>query len=112
MIYPRLYIGPMSKNIVDATIEYSNDTATSIGFCVSRRQVEYNGGYVNNWTTETFSKYVRSKAKYGVLVRDHGGPWQGAEKDDGITSFRHDVNCFDIIHIDPWKLFIDIKKEV
>ena len=48
----------------------------------SRRQIgsEYiNNGYVNNWSTREFSKYVRSidKKKNIILARDHGGPWQG-----------------------------------
>ena len=47
----------------------------------SRRQIdssELGGGYVNNWTTESFSNYVKKKDKKKnvVLCRDHGGPWQ------------------------------------
>ena len=52
MKYPKLYIGPMSKNIVDAAMEIPD-----VGFCASRRQVEYDGGYVNGWTTRSFVKY-------------------------------------------------------
>ena len=52
MKYPKFYIGPMSKNVVDSIIEFTGETNNKIGFVPSRRQVEYNGGYVNNSTTE------------------------------------------------------------
>ena len=47
----------------------------------SRRQIESKdngGGYVNNWSTEDYSKFVNSidKKKQIILARDHGGPWQ------------------------------------
>ena len=35
----------MSKNVVDSIIEFGGE----LGFIPSRRQVDYNGGYVNNW---------------------------------------------------------------
>ena len=57
LINSKLCFGPMSKNIVDTLIDFSNKTKTPITFIPSRRQVEWNGGYVNNWTTETFTKY-------------------------------------------------------
>ena len=47
----------------------------------SRRQIdseEFGCGYVNNWSTKEYSKYVIEKDKKGkiLLARDHGGPWQ------------------------------------
>ena len=57
----KFFIGPMSKNVVDAVIEVNKDIDLKIGFIPSRKQVEYDNGYVNNWTTESFSKYVKSK---------------------------------------------------
>ena len=51
----KYFIGPMSKNIVDTIIEYSQETQNLIGFVPSRRQVDYNRGYVNNWNTNEFS---------------------------------------------------------
>ena len=72
-----------------------------LGFIPSRRQVDFDGGYVNNWTTQAFSKYVNKRV---TIQRDHGGPWQGEIKDFGFKSFSVDANNFDIIHIDPWKL--------
>ena len=98
----KFYIGPMSKNVVDAVIEFTEETENEIGFIPSRRQVEYNGGYVNNWTTEQFSDYVNGRVP---IERDHGGAGQGYVDDDGYKSFRYDCENFDIIHIDPWKAY-------
>ena len=98
----KFYIGPMSKNVVDAVIEFTEETNNKIGFIPSRRQVEYNGGYVNNWTTKEFSDYVDGRVP---IERDHGGAGQGYKDDDGYKSFRYDCENFDIIHIDPWKAY-------
>ena len=98
----KFYIGPMSKNVVDAVIEFTEETNNKIGFIPSRRQVEYNGGYVNNWTTKEFSKYVNGRV---LIERDHGGAGQGYKDDDGYKSFKYDYENFDIIHIDPWKAY-------
>ena len=88
----------MSKNVVDSIIEFGGE----LGFIPSRRQVDYNGGYVNNWTTGEFSKYVNGRVP---IERDHGGIGQGYKYDDGIESFMNDSKYFDIIHIDPWKVY-------
>ena len=100
----RYGIGVMSKNIVDECINYANNFNVNIAFIPSRRQVDNDGGYVNNWTTETFSYYVRSKTSNIILKRDHGGPHQGKCIDDGIVSLYNDCIYFDSIHIDPWKI--------
>lgn len=107
MLTPKIFIGPMSKNIVDAIIEYTNNNNVPIGIIPSRRQVENTGGYVNNWTTKEFCEYVRSKTKNVLLVRDHGGPSQGYAEDDGLKSFADDCikDMFDIIHVDVWKKY-------
>ena len=101
----KFYIGPMSKNVVDAVIEFTEETENKIGFIPSRRQVEYNGGYVNNWTTEEFSKYVKGRVP---IERDHGGAGQGYVEDDGVGSFQADAEYLDIIHIDPWKKYPEL----
>jgi hypothetical protein len=88
----------MSKNTVDAVIEHNGN----FGFIPSRRQVDYNGGYVNNWSTGEFATYVGGRVPIG---RDHGGAGQGYSEDDGYESFLHDYKYFDIIHIDPWKKY-------
>ena len=110
MISPNIFIGPMSKNIVDCIIEKNN--VYPIALIPSRRQVDYNGGYVNNWTTKTFSEYVKSKNSNAIICRDHSGPKQGAIDDDGFESLTHDCNYFDMIHIDPWKAYPDFEKGI
>jgi len=95
----------------------------------SRRQIDSNesgGGYVNNWTTEKFSSYVKShdNNKNIILCRDHGGPWQNDnEKNEKLNfdqamesakkSFTVDIKSdFQIIHIDPTTdIHTEISKE-
>ena len=102
----KIFIGPMSKNIVDAITDLSPQDKQSIGFLPSRRQVEYNGGYVNNWKTIDFINYVRSRDENIALQRDHAGPSQGPFDDDGLESLKNDsLSGFNLIHIDPWKKY-------
>ena len=100
---PKIFIGPMTKNVVDAVIEFANEQNQHIGAIPSRRQVEWDGGYVNNWTTKEFTEYVKSKTDKVPLVRDHSGPGQGKSADDGYQSLLEDCKYLDLIHIDPWK---------
>lgn len=113
-----LGVGPMSKNCVDASIEVTDKYNFPIMLIASRRQIDANifgKGYVENWGTEKFSKYVMSKSKKKniILCRDHGGPYQNNNdiinkltlKDaikNSKKSFEIDIkNDFKIIHIDP-----------
>ncbi len=105
----KLFIGPMSKNIVDGAIEFCDKFNVRLGFIPSRRQIDFDSGYVNNWITRTFSEYVKSKTNKIVLERDHGGPLQGQDIDDGNASFFQDTNYLDIIHIDVWKKYKDFQ---
>jgi len=113
-----LGVGPMSVNCVDATIELANEHEVPILMIASRRQIdsaEFGGGYVNNWTTEDFARYVTDKDKKGkiLLARDHGGPWQSIREkeeklglrramDSAKSSYRADIAAgFQVLHIDP-----------
>jgi hypothetical protein len=102
---PKYFIGPMSLNVVDTIIEFCNRTNNIIGLIPSRRQVEYDGGYVNNWTTKGFSTYVKDNTSNIILKRDHSGPSQGQSEDDGYKSLTEDCKYLDLIHIDPWKRY-------
>lgn len=104
--------GPMSKNIVDTIIDIANRYKYPITFIPSRRQIEWNGGYVNNWTTKQFAEYVKTKTKYIAIQRDHGGPGQGLYDDDGYESLKYDCLYFDSIHIDPWKKYSEFMEGV
>ena len=105
MSYPRLYFGTVSKNAIDAVIDvanhYGNQFEFPLGLIASRRQVDYDSGYVGS--TIGLYDYIKKSSEYVYLCRDHGGPNQGAIEDDGKRSFNTDVRCMDIIHIDPWK---------
>lgn len=113
-----LGVGPMSVNCVDAAIELANEYEVPILMIASRRQIdseEFGGGYVNNWTTEDFARYVTDKDKKGkiLLARDHGGPWQSIKEkeeklglrramDSAKSSYRADIAAgFQVLHIDP-----------
>lgn len=110
--------GPMSTNCVDAVIELSNKNNIPIMLIASRRQIEcasFGGGYVNNWSTESFANYVQQKDKKNkiILCRDHGGPWQNSKEiqdefnlieamSAAKESFKSDIlSGFKVIHIDP-----------
>ena len=112
-IKSQLFLGPMSKNSVDACINLAKRKKNEIFLIASRRQIEtklLGGGYVNNWTTEKISKYVKNKNI--ILCRDHGGPWQGSyeiNKKQNLKeamirakkSYLQDIkNDFKILHID------------
>jgi tagatose-1,6-bisphosphate aldolase non-catalytic subunit AgaZ/GatZ len=113
-----LGVGPMSVNCVDATIELANEHEVPILMIASRRQIdseEFGGGYVNNWTTEDFARYVVDKDKKGkiLLARDHGGPWQSNKEKDAQLGLRRAMESakssygadiaagFQVLHIDP-----------
>jgi hypothetical protein len=107
MNYPKLYIGPVSKNTVDAVVNVANSRNIRLGLIPSRRQVDFNGGYVG-WSTSEFSNYVKDRTNNVILERDHGGSNQGHSKDSGVISFLEDAKNFDIIHIDPFKSWSNI----
>ena len=88
-----LGIGPMSKNCVDVTIELANDYNIPLMLIASRRQIEAKSlgrGYVNNWSTEEFAKYVRENDKnYNIILcRDHGGPYQNENENKKNLGFK------------------------
>ena len=123
-----LFVGVMSKNVVDATIEISDEYNIPLTLIASRRQVDSKktgGGYANNWNTRTFSQYVKKKSKLKniFLARDHGGPWQGnieIKNKYNLTkamqaareSFKEDIdNNFDFIHIDTSESIFPVSKK-
>lgn len=94
----RFFISPMSRHIVDCVVDFNLKT-NSFGLIPTRRQIDHNSGYVCDWTTNKFSKYVNKKV---YVIRDHGGPNQGSVEDDGMYSFAVDSQYLDCVHIDPW----------
>jgi hypothetical protein len=101
----KLYVGAMSKICVDSIVDCEEINKSKIGFISSRRQIDYDKGYVNNWTTSEFSNYVKSKNQNLIICRDHGGSGQGKIDDNGVLSYEEDSKNFDLIHVDPWKKY-------
>ena len=79
----RLYVGPVSRNVVEAVIEFVNTTGFSIGFTAT----------VNHIGSNNYTGLSINDIKELPVCRDHCDnlPNRGTEKD------------FDIVHIDPWK---------
>ncbi len=116
-----LGVGPMSRLVTTKAVELANEYRFPIALIPSRRQVdaaEFGGGYVENWSTEQFAKYVKSvdRGGYALLSRDHSGPWQSSPSpepadsepsleeamDEVKASLSDDIrNGFDLLHIDP-----------
>ena len=105
----KLFIGCVSRNTIDATIEYANEHNVNLGLIPSRRQIDYDGGYIG-FTSHQLHDYVQLKTKNIILQRDHGGPSQGKKLDDGIFSFIDDCKYYNLLHIDPWKQYSDLEE--
>lgn len=107
----------MSKTVTREGVGLANLYKTPISLIPSRRQVDaakLGGGYVEGWSTESFSKFVREidRGGYALLARDHSGPWQGSASNSGLSfplameeakdSLEDDIRSgFNLLHIDP-----------
>lgn len=113
----RMGIGPVSRNAVDAAIRLAYRQRRPVMLVASRGQIEceqLGGGYVERWTTEAFTRYVRDRdpARLIMLCRDHGGPWQHPDEvasglvesqvlARSLASLRTDIQCgMDLLHLD------------
>jgi len=108
----KLGVGPMSPEVVDICLEYSQVHNFPIMIIASRNQVDANNGY--SFTTEKLVDFVKSNTNYDperiLICRDHCGPYYG-DVDTGlsvedalkncITTIDSDVkNGFNLIHVD------------
>jgi len=119
-----LGIGPMSKPVIEATLELAKEKNFPVMFIASRNQIdsrEFGGGYVRNWDQADFVRAIAEIADAvgfdGIchICRDHGGPWQRDEErsaklpekeamDIAKRSYSADLAAgFDLLHIDPTK---------
>lgn len=117
-------IGPMSINLIKASVSLAKEKDFPLMFIASRNQVDANelgGGYVCGWNQKTFSETIKKVVKemnydgLYYLCRDHGGPWQRDNERNahlpenkamelGKKSYLFDlINNFDLLHIDPTK---------
>ena len=92
---------------MEAAFCYSQEHGQPLMLIASKNQVDWDGGYVNNWTTADYVQFVNSlRARYGrakiFLCRDHLGP--GFKNDDLLDVYKtidDDLeNGFDLIHVD------------
>lgn len=104
---PKLYIGPVSKNTINSVRKISNLHNIKLGLIPSRRQVDTFGGYIGYNTSELYD--LLKNDQNIILERDHGGPSQGQEVDDGVASLINDAKYFKILHVDPFKYYTNIK---
>ena len=103
-----LAIGPMSSEVIEAVFRYSHFHRKPLMLISSKSQIDYKGGYVNNWTTAQYMEFVRAmRVQYpNALVkicRDHCGPGFNKVHDisDTYATIEDDIrNGFDLIHID------------
>lgn len=108
-----LCVGPMTLNTIESINKFSKKNKKKIFIICSRNQIEnkaLGGGYVNNFSTENFGKYIRKlKNPFLVLGRDHGGPFTSDKKTNSLKkeiinckkSFASDIKAgFELIHID------------
>ncbi|SFL75706.1 class II D-tagatose-bisphosphate aldolase non-catalytic subunit [Pelosinus propionicus] len=119
-----LGIGPMSRNLIVASLELAKEKDFPILFIASRNQVdakELGGGYVCGWDQQGFREAIAGIAQevgftgLYYLCRDHGGPWQrDNERSSHLPedtamelakkSYLEDlIHGFDLLHIDPTK---------
>lgn len=99
----KVSVGPMSKEIIDVACRYANERKVSLTLIPSRRQVDWDGGYIG-LTSSEIVQYVKERSDWVKIQRDHGGPHQGEVDDVGFDSLYWDAKLFNSIHIDPFKL--------
>ena len=125
-----LCVGPMSMNTINSINYFAKNRKKEITIICSRNQIESNnlgGGYVNNFTTEKFSQYIKNfNNKFIKIARDHGGPYTSDKKKNNFrkemnnskNSLEQDIKSgFNEIHIDTsnvkdkkFELAIDLYK--
>jgi tagatose-1,6-bisphosphate aldolase non-catalytic subunit AgaZ/GatZ len=119
-----LGIGPMSRNVLRASLELAKEKDFPLILIASRNQVDsdrFGGGYVCGFNQQRFITETKEMADslgfQGLcyFCRDHGGPWQRDEErknrlpvDTAMAiakeSYVDDaVAGFDLLHIDPTK---------
>jgi len=107
-INSNLGIGPMSSEIIEAVFKYSHFHRKELMLIASKNQIDYQGGYVNRWTTKDYMDYIDqmrdrySNAKVHIC-RDHCGPGFNGSYDlkDTYKTIEADIkHGFDLLHID------------
>ena len=108
-----LCVGPMTINTIESVNKFSKKNKKHIYLICSKNQIEskkLGGGYVNNFSTESFAKYIKKlNNSYIKMGRDHGGPFIADKKSKNMikeiinckSSFNIDIKSgFELLHID------------
>ncbi len=109
----KLFIGPQTKNVLDAILTYDKFHPNKLGIIVSRDQVEnkkFGNSYLYN-NKKKFINYIKKNNKKILICRDHGGIYKNnTEKklsykkaySNSLESLNEDAELlFNIIHLDP-----------
>lgn len=107
-ITANLAVGPMSSEVIESVFRYSHFHRKQLMLIASKNQIDYAGGYVNNWKTADYMEFVKKmKAAYTnsdvFICRDHCGPGFNGNHDlqDVYATVEADIRAgFDLIHID------------
>lgn len=122
--FTHLGIGPMSINLLKASLSLAKEKDFPLMLIASRNQVDsydLGGGYVCGFDQKKFvdtASEIAEEINFDGLCyfcRDHGGPWQRDNErsqklplkeamDRAKKSYLDDIiNGFDLLHIDPTK---------
>ncbi|MDP2586792.1 MAG: hypothetical protein Q8P32_03405 [Candidatus Komeilibacteria bacterium] len=114
----KIGIGPMSSEIIEAAFRYSEINKKPLMLIPSKNQIDWDRGYVNNWTTENFMSYIASmKNIYPrsniFICRDHCGPgFKNNKLRDVYHTLETDIELgFNLIHVD-FSNFSNIHNEI
>lgn len=105
----KLGFGPMSKEVIDILVDYTNEKQRPLMMIASRNQIDAAQGYV--MTTNQLASVLADKPTDNLLLcRDHCGPYfLDIEKSLSLsqaieatkTTIANDIEMgFDLIHID------------
>lgn len=107
MKHYKLGIGAMSPEIIEAVFRCSDIFSIPLMLIASKNQIDWDYGYVNNWNTYEYVKYLSFlRKKYPnadvLICRDHCGPgFKNHNLKDFYKTIETDIKCgFDLIHID------------
>ena len=56
----KIGIGPMSSEVIEAVYRYSATNNKELMLIASKNQIDYKSGYVNNWSTKDYSKFLKN----------------------------------------------------
>lgn len=106
----KLAVGPMSKEIIEATFQFSDMHTFPIMLIASKNQIDFDGGYVQDWTTRQYSLFIDKMIEtyprnHVYLCRDHCGVGFRDKQPDTLKEVYKTIDAdlahdFDLIHID------------